>query len=458
MNMDWTLPMDFAVLSLLLLTATLLKRKVPLLRKLLFPNALIAGFIGLLLGRDLLALIEIPEARLGTYVYHLMAIGFIALALKERTQRDMPTIVRTGAFIVSGYLLQGIIGLGLTLLLLPFIPHLFPAFGLLLPLGFGQGPGQAYSIGSRWEALGFPHGGNIGLSVATIGFLWACLGGIVVLNILFGKKARKAAPDDEESPHLPGEVVEYDAPGDIPLTESIDRLSIQGALIGFVYLATYLTLKGVELLLEGTGTFGQTFSQLLWGFHFIVGSLYAIGLRLLFNLFKRKGLMHRTYPNTYLLSRISAGAFDYMITASIVAISLDVFTANLLPILLITTTGGLATVLFSLFVGRRIYHHHWKENATAVYGNITGTISTGLALIREVDPLFSSHAAENLVFGSGVGLVMGLPLLLVLNLPVYGYLTGTPSLYWITMAILVLYFAGLLAFTFRNAARTRRTP
>ena len=33
------------------------------------------------------------------------------------------------------------------------VSDMFPGIGLLLPLGFGQGPGQAYSIGTM-EALG----------------------------------------------------------------------------------------------------------------------------------------------------------------------------------------------------------------------------------------------------------------------------------------------------------------
>ncbi|MEM5947251.1 sodium:glutamate symporter [Spirochaetia bacterium 38H-sp] len=452
MSIDWTFAMDIAVLSLLLLGGTFLKRKVGFFRKFLFPNAIIAGFIGLLLGKDFLGIIDIPEERLGTYVYHLMAVGFIALALKERKQESIPIVVKTGAFIVSGYLLQGIIGFGLGLALLFFIPNLFPPFGLLLPLGFGQGPGQAFSIGSRWEALGFPHGGNVGLSIATIGFLWACFGGVFLLNILFGKKR-----DIDSSKEMVSQtVVEYDSPGDIPLTESIDRLSIQIALIGFVYLLTYLLLKGIESLLAGAGSFGHTFAQLLWGFHFIVGSLLAILLRFVFDILKRKKIMKRNYTNNYLLSRISAGAFDYMITASIAAISISVLKEYLIPVLVVTTVGGIFTSIFVVFLGRRIYKDYWRENSVAVYGNITGTISTGLGLIREIDPLFKSHAAENLVFGSGAGLILGLPLLVVLSLPVYGYVNNAPIYYVITMIILISYFLLLLGFLLFSSTKNKK--
>ncbi len=55
------------------------------------------------------------------------------------------------------------------------------------------------------------------------------------------------------------------------------------------------------------------------------------------------------------------------------------------------------------------------------------------------DPEFDTPVAEDLVYGSGVALVFGFPLLIVLNLPmnVFGNsLTG----YWITLGILFGYF------------------
>ena len=92
------------------------------------------------------------------------------------------------------YLLDGIRGLieepgrvvmmliGCLLIFLAIKKGLEPA--LLLPMGFGQGTGQALNIGKVFESLGFENGSAFGLSIAAIGFLVACIVGVIYLNVL----------------------------------------------------------------------------------------------------------------------------------------------------------------------------------------------------------------------------------------------------------------------------------
>jgi ESS family glutamate:Na+ symporter len=61
---------------------------------------------------------------------------------------------------------------------------LFFASGLLLPMGYGQGTGQALNFGKVYEDMGFENGPAFGLSIAAIGFLVACMVGVIYLNIL----------------------------------------------------------------------------------------------------------------------------------------------------------------------------------------------------------------------------------------------------------------------------------
>lgn len=446
MSNEWTFVLDFALVGLLLALATILKRKVSLFRKYLMPDAIIAGFIGLLAGPSCLRLIPLDLDRLGTLVYHLMAIGFIALTLKDRERAKNRDITNTGMMIVSTYLVQGILGFGLSLLLVSlFYPDLFPPFGLLLPLGFGQGPGQAYSIGRQWEALGFTNGGNIGLSVAALGYIWACFGGVFLINILIRRHKIDLQQHKQNTKKI---VFETDHPGERALSESIDKFSIQLSLIGIVYLVTYLTISGVSIILKPFGIFGTTLSQLLWGFHFIIASLYALLARAILDYAQRKGWIHRPQLSNYLLQRISGGSFDFMIAAAIAGISLTVLREYLFPTLIITTLGGILTMVYICFVCKRLYGQYVLENILALYGMLTGTISTGLALLREVDPDFSSPSAEYLVLGSGVGLAFGFPLMILLNVPTVGYVNQQPALYLYSMFGFIAYFIilGLLMY------------
>jgi len=392
--------------------------------------------------------------RLGTMVYHLMAVGFIALSLKKRDPGRSQHAVNTGIFIVSNYLVQGILGFGLSLLFVYTIqPDLFPAMGLLLPLGFGQGPGQALSMGSSWEAEGFRNGGNVGLAVATIGFLWATIGGVPFMNYLV-RKRKFVRPEDR--PESRPKSMDEDEAGEIPLGGSIDRLSVQIFQIGIVYLITYGIIIGLSALLVNFGNFGKTISNLLWGFHFIIAALVALATRASYKFFMNIKIMSRNYPNNFLLQRIAGAAFDYMIAASIAALSWTALKEYLLPVVVITTIGGFVTAWFCSFIAKRIYPDHVVENTLGMFGMMTGTISTGMGLLREVDPNYDSGAAENLVLGSGTGLFFGFPLMIVLSIPIIGVSTGQPIMFLYTFIAFIAYLAILLTILFMNVRRQRR--
>ncbi len=446
MSDEWVVVLEFMILAVLLILGTVIKRKVAVFRKLIIPISMIAGFLGLIAGSEVLGIISLDPQRLGRYVYHLMAVGFIALTLKDRPINRDRVVTRTGAFIVSTYVIQGIIGFGISIVFLyTLMPGIFPAFGLLLPLGFGQGPGQAFSIGTQWEAMGFQDGGNIGLSVATFGFVWACIGGVLFMNIMLrkGKYKRKIAENKSIT-----KIHEEDDSGDIPLSESIDRISIQLSMIGVVYLGTFLLLNGLDLVLNNFGTFGQTLAQMFWGFHFLVGSLLALVFNAILKFLKKRKIVNRRYPNNYLLSRISSGAFDFMITASISAISITVLRRYLAPTLLMTTLGGLATAFWAYFVAKKVMKRDILEYTLGFFGTYTGTLSTGMALLREVDPNFNTHVAEHIVLGSGVALFLGVPLMLVLSIPTVGYVSNKPIMYLYTFLALIAYLAVLLGILF----------
>ena len=449
MNQNWIMIIDFLWLSLFVGIGVFLKRKVYFFRKYLFPTAIIAGFIGLLLGPEILNIIHLDNERLGSLVYHLMAVGFIAIALKKRERTHSKNIVNSGIYIVSIYVVQGIVGFTISLLLVnTFFPDLFPPFGLLLPLGFGQGPGQAYAIGSQWEEIGFFQGGNIGLSIATIGFLWACIIGVIFMNYLVRNGIFKIESD--RGNRIEEKIHEEMDSGELPLAASLDDISVQLFLIGLVYLATYLTLLGLNTILVSLGTFGETLAQLFWGFHFIIGTIYAILLRIGFDLFKRMKIMTHEYPNNYMLQRIAGGSFDFMIAAAIIAISLKTFRYYMIPTLLITTIGGIVTIFFILWMTRRIFKEDIFENTLAFYGTYTGTISTGMALLKQIDPGFHSRASENIVLGSGVALLFGFPLMVILNIPIFGYVTNQPSMYLLTLLAFLVYFGILYFILYKN--------
>ncbi|HBG02156.1 MAG TPA: sodium:glutamate symporter, partial [Firmicutes bacterium] len=189
------------IIAATILVANVLRRKIPFIRRTLMPTAVLGGFL-LLVVRNT-NLMEIDATFLEMITYHCIAIGFIALSLRVPSpdkdgSTDSLTAPKSGALIISTYVIQGIMGLIITLgLAYTFIPNLFGAAGILIPMGFGQGPGQANNVGGMYETLGFAGGRSFGLSIAASGYLCACIVGIAYLNWLVRKGKVKMQHYDE---------------------------------------------------------------------------------------------------------------------------------------------------------------------------------------------------------------------------------------------------------------------
>jgi len=458
MTIPWTFFLHFGIISSALLLATLLRSRIFFFQKYLIPNSLTAGFMLLVFYNYFGPRFGLFGDDLGTFVYHLLNISFVAMSLRRSPQKGtLKRASSTAIGIISMFAVQSAIGLGIgAIFIVTFYPELFPSFGFLLPLGFAQGPGQAYSIGVSWEELGFLNGGNIGLSIATIGFLWAILFGIPLINILIRKKKAWGLEDREKLINLKSNDMEEKHTENIPRKMFIDSLTVQVILIGVVYLVTYFTLRGISFALAPLGEYGYTVAQLLWGFHFVIGTMFAIIVRIILNALRRKNWLHINYPDNYILQRISAGSFDFMIVSAIAALSLSTFKANWLPIILVTSIGGIFTIIYTVFLCRRIYTNYIIEHVAGLYGQFTGTITTSMALLREIDPDSESNVPENLVIGGAVALPLGIPLMFILGLAVTGYSAGKPVFYFYAMGIFTLYLAGVLTYLLLKNKRKRQ--
>ena len=436
----WNWILQLGLIAGAVLLANTLRQKLPFIRKSLMPIAVLAGF--LLLGLKYTGLVKLDGELMEMLVYHGIALGFIAMSLRVPAEKAKSggdrTGLKSGAIIVSTYLVQGVAGLAVTLLLgYTFLPGLFKAAGLLLPMGFGQGPGQANNVGSSYEALGFAGGRSFGLSIAAAGYLVACVVGGGILNVLARRgKVRAALRQEEPQPSLDY----FQDRGEIPVSDSIDKLSVQIAMVLVVYLATYLAARGLTggIAALSPGLAG-TVNTLIWGFNFIIGSALAILLRVLLEKGKARGIIRRQYQNNYLLNRISGFFFDIMIVAGIASINLEDIRGLWLPFVLLALAGTVVTWLHLRFVCRRVYPGYYYEGLISMYGMLTGTISSGVLLLREIDPNLETPAANNLVIGSSYGILLGAPVLVLVGLA-----PKSDLLCWVTLGLAAAYMALLV--------------
>jgi len=442
----WSPIIQMGIIASLILLANVLRRKVKIIQTSLMPTAVLAGFIMLLLRT--MGLKHINGEFLEMITYHAIALGFIAMALRVPEKQSESTkylAAKNGALIVSTYLVQAITGLVISLILAyTIMPDLFKASGILLPMAYGQGPGQANNVGSTYEALGMVGGRSFGLSLAAAGYLCACIVGVIALNILNRKGQLKRSTEKD---YVSGSVTidTYQDSNEIPIAESVDKFSIQAALVAIIYLITYLLTNGVVKLLYSIAPgFAGTVSTLLWGFNFIVGSLVALGCRVLFEKLREVKLMNRQYQNNYLLSRISGVAFDFMIVAGIASIEISDLSGYWLPFLLMAIIGGIITYLYLQAMCKRLYPDYFYEGFFSMFGMLTGTISSGVLLLREIDPDMETPASNNLVTGSSFGIAFGFPVLLLVS-----FASKDTLSVFLTVLIAAAYLAALLLFIFK---------
>ena len=442
-----------AVLLVSLLAASLLKRAFPILKATLIPTSVLGGGILIFIAgiyKTVTGNIMFDTAFFGSngtamlelITYHCLALGFIASTFKpaqgKLTRQRTIEIFNTGVTTVSTYLLQGIFGMGITMIAALIIKSFFPAAGILLPFGYGQGTGQALNYGGIFETdFGFQDGKSFGLTIAALGFLSASIGGVIHLNVL--RRQGKIQPKDPNAKLvLAGEIQAED---ESPMQESMDKMTTQIALIAASYLLAYLMMFVLGNLLPGM-------KSIIYGFNFLLGVLSATLVKGLLNWMKKKRIIRREHRNYFLMTRASNFFFDLMVVAGIAAIRLSALEKYWGIMLILGVVGLVITYVYNYFVARKLFPDYAEEQFLTMYGMLTGTASTGVILLREIDGDFKTPASDNMVYQNFPAIVFGFPMMLLATL--------APVKPVLTFIILILFFLVMNVILFRGIILKRK--
>ena len=434
----------FAVLLLSLLAASLLKKSIKILQDSLIPTSVVGGAILLIIGAvykfitkdvmfDTAFFGNNGSTVLEVFTYHTLALGFIASAFtgsgqKLSKQRNVE-IFNTGVTTVSTYLIQAIFGLGITIVAAYVMADFFPAAGILLPFGYGQGTGQALNYGNIFEQdFGFLGGKSFGLTVAAMGFLSAGIGGVIHMNISKECKRNDAAQRGIASEDKSTEK-------DIPIFENMDTLSVQIAFVTMAYLITYVVMYALGTLVPGL-------KSVIYGFNFLLGVLMATLSKMVINKLHQKNILKKQYINDFLMVRIRNFFFDIMVVAGIAAIRLNALGKYLGILLILGIVGAVITYIYLRIVCKALFKEYEQEQFLAMYGMLTGTASTGIILLREIDGDFKTPAADNLVYQNFPAIVFGFPMMILATL--------APKMPGITWLIIVVFFIVMNIILFRS--------
>ena len=434
-----------AVLLGSLLVANMLKRSIPWLEASLIPTSVLGGSI-------LLAISVVYNNITGTeffdtpffggqgtawlelLTYHMLALGFTASALKsgggKMSRERSVEIFNTGLTTVATYLLQALAGMIICILGARYLKDLLEAAGLLLALGYGQGPGQAMNYGGIYEMdYGFVGGKSFGLTIASMGFLSASIGGVIHLNYL--KRKGKIVLD--KGTGLAGGTVE--GSNEIPMQESIDKFTVQIALIMVAYMLAYLLMLGLGNLLPGM-------RATIYGFNFLLGVLAGTLLKTVLNALQKRNIIHRHYTNDFLLTRATNFFYDIMVTASIAAIRMNIIGKYWAVLLAMGVAGLIITYVYVYYVCKKLFPGYTEQQFLTMYGMLTGTASTGVILLREIDGDFKTPVADNLVYQNFPAMVFGFPILLLA--------TMAPTKPYLTLLIVAVFMIGINILLFRS--------
>ncbi len=426
----------FGYMAVMLLLGMVLRASVKFFQLYLIPSCFIGGTIGLILTST--GVINVSTDLLETFAYHLFTISFISLGLTSGASKNANAAVKRSVKgplwigCVSGVVMsmQAIVGALIVFLFNSIGYRLNPLFGFLAPLGFTQGPGQALSVGKVWEEFGFTNAATLGLSFAVFGFAFAFFVGVPLVNWGIRKGFSSESPQSL-SPEILKGLIRKDSPketaGELTThSGNIDTLAFHAALVGLVYIITYLLMFVIGKFIS------EDVAMTLFGFFFFFGVIIALIIKFIIN---RIGLGYLL--DSGVQRRITGWAIDFLIIATIMAIQVVIVWEYIVPIMVISLISGILTTLVVVSLGRRTWSHS-LERTVGVYGITTGTATIGLLLLRIADPEFKTPVALEL----GVQVIFSAPF-------VFGYmmLMHAPLWWGWSVETVVLIYVGAMLFS-----------
>ena len=449
----WGFLVQLGLLLLFLMLGNLFRRAIPLFRKCLIPSALLGGALLLIVNIVLkqFGFTLVDNRLMQVITYHCLAIGFAAMTLKTEKsthKTNRAQVVEFGALQGGTYMLQAFVGIGITLILFLLTRYgdkvISYICGLILPLAYGQGPGNALSWDINFTntpAAQFAGNGSFGLSLASIGFVVASVFGVLYINIQKKRgnlQVRKDAPT--------GEVVDQTNPSgeEIPDNESVDKFTLQA---GFVALAYAISFGFMCLL----GIISNFTNSIAWGFNFLWASLAAMLIKFVVKQLRKRKVMHRDYINNYQMDRISGFSFDLMIVAGVAAIEINDIKDYILPIVILSVVGTVITFIYIRLVSKECFKGLEHEFFLMSFGTLTGTASNGMILMKEIDPSLRTPVSSLYILSNFPAMVMIAPLLFLLSFAGNSFTNAV-----IACAVFLVLWAAYTVFLFRRRIFKKR--
>lgn len=420
----------FGLASIALCIGAFLRAKIPFLRNMLVPASVIAGLLGVIFMNAMSHFqinIGTDTEMYGNIVNHLFTISFISICLTGASDNKDNT---------AKNIFKGALGMGTVWCLLytitPLVGMIIIAligggfnmetiYGSLIPYAFTQGPGQAAAYGTIYESYGWENAAMVGMTFAAIGFVMAFLVGVPAAKLGISRGVAKNCGKIDDSilkGYLKKEEQTNYMVKDTTCNSNMETLTFHFALIGLCYVFALGIAKVMSLL---PGFLGSSMSGLM----FMNGMYAAYIVKFIMKKLKIDFLIEDT-----LQSKITGWTADYLVVCAFMAVGFNIIGQWIVPIVVEALIVTAITFCVCFYFGRRFGGSNDFERTLGLYGTSTGTVPSGIALVRIVDPEFKTSTAVEL------GLMN---LVMMLSTPVYITLLAMASKtisVQVTMAIL----------------------
>ncbi|GIO24124.1 sodium/glutamate symporter [Oceanobacillus sp. J11TS1] len=414
----------FGIASIMLCVGMIIRLKVPFIRNMLVPASVIAGILGMIVMNT--NLVHATDAELFTIIVtQLFTITFISIGLTSNNKRSKEKSI-------GKYIVQGAVGLGMLwnilyaltpavgAIVILFIGSYFgmdTLYGLLIPFAFTQGPGQAATFGSIFEQqYGIENAAMVGLTFAAIGFIVCFLVGVPLAK--YGLKRGLAKKFGE------GEVKAYMKRGYYSKSDKRDSIGQETVFSGNMDTMTfhftmigicYVLALGMAHIISLIPVAGPSLSGML----FIYGMLAGYFVKMVLKKLRLDHLLDNTFQ-----TKITGWSTDYLVVCSFMAVQFSIIGQWIVPIIIESIVITILTVAVILYFGKRLGGDNDFSRTLGLLGTSLGTVPSGIALVRIIEPSLRSTTAIELG-------MMNIPMMLS----------------YVTVATIMMIMAGTLSIT-----------
>ena len=373
---------DMILIGVFMLAGFFVREIVKPIQKLFLPASLIGGLLALILGQQMLGLVEIPES-FSKFSNVLIAPIMAALLFGVTINKKKVVGYMDYICVEQGiYGMQMAVGAALGALLAVLWPGLPKGWGTMGVFAFQGGHGNAGAAGQTYENLGIPENLSVGMVLATFGLIMAMLVGMVVVNIGVRKGWTKFVKDAQKQPDwYYGGVLPEEKRSSIGSTVTssigINHLALQGGWLLAAVYAGRLLIKAVGLVWPGVSVLPTVIQGILGG-------------AIIWNLAKAVKLDR--YIDVKTIKHVSGFLLEVVVLTAMATLDIELISTY---IVIYTAICCALTLAMSLGFCKLFCKEEWFEKALMAFGVGTGNTATGLALVRAVDPDSNSSAPDN---------------------------------------------------------------